>query len=107
MGLISFSAIVQLAPAFLFGLYWRNANAKGAGFGIFSGFIVWAYVVLVPYLSNVGFIDDSIVLNGPFNLSLLKPTALFGMENLGMWGHAFFWSILINSFVFSIFSSFC
>jgi sigma-B regulation protein RsbU (phosphoserine phosphatase) len=106
MGLISFSAIVQFAPAFLFGLYWKKANTKGAVYGIISGFIVWGYTVLLPYLVNVGVISDKIILQGPFNIAFLKPTALFGLENLGLWGHAFFWSILINTFIFSIFSLF-
>lgn len=106
MGLISFSAIVQFAPAFIFGLYWAKANTKGAIYGIISGFIVWSYTVLLPYLVNVGAVNDSIINNGPFNISLLKPTALFGLDDLGMWGHAFFWSLLTNTFILSLFSLF-
>jgi sigma-B regulation protein RsbU (phosphoserine phosphatase) len=106
MGLISFSAIVQFAPAFIFGLYWKNANAKGAAYGIICGFVVWAYTVIIPYMANIGILDNKIVLEGPYSIELLKPTALFGIENLGSWGHAFFWSLLTNIFVNSLFSLF-
>ncbi|MDY6820159.1 MAG: SpoIIE family protein phosphatase [Deferribacterota bacterium] len=106
MGLISFSGIMQLAPAFLLGLYWKNINAKGAGSGIIFGFITWIYVVIIPYLADTNLISPYIITNGPFNIEFLKPTALFGITGIGKWGHAFFWSLLINMFSLSIVSLF-
>jgi sigma-B regulation protein RsbU (phosphoserine phosphatase) len=98
MGLVSFSAISQFAPAFFLGLYWKNANAKGATVGILSGFAVWAYTVIIPHFANHGILPEYILTIGPFHIELLKPTALLGLSNLGFWGHSFFWSILINTF---------
>ncbi|MFK7903122.1 MAG: NahK/ErcS family hybrid sensor histidine kinase/response regulator, partial [Nitratireductor sp.] len=48
IGLISFAAIAQLAPAFFGGLFWRPANAKGAITGMVIGFAFWAYALFIP-----------------------------------------------------------
>jgi Na+/proline symporter/signal transduction histidine kinase/ActR/RegA family two-component response regulator len=50
IGLLSFAAIAQLAPAFIGGLYWRNANARGAVFGMVAGFSAWVALLLYPAL---------------------------------------------------------
>jgi Na+/proline symporter len=48
IGLLSFAAIAQLAPAFFGGLIWRRATARGAMGGMVVGFIVWAYTLFIP-----------------------------------------------------------
>ena len=48
IGLLSFAAIAQLAPAFFGGLFWRHATARGAMGGMIVGFAVWAYTLFVP-----------------------------------------------------------
>ena len=50
IGLLSFAAIAQLAPAFFGGLLWRRATAAGAIAGMTAGFFVWAYTLLLPTL---------------------------------------------------------
>jgi PAS domain-containing protein len=50
IGLLSFAAIAQLAPAFIGGLYWRNANARGAMLGMIAGFATWFALLLHPTL---------------------------------------------------------
>jgi len=52
IGLLSFAAIAQLAPAFFGGLFWRQANARGAIAGLVAGIGVWAYLLLVPSLGG-------------------------------------------------------
>ncbi|QND31636.1 response regulator [Sinorhizobium meliloti] len=52
LGLLSFAAIAQMAPALLGGLVWRQANARGAIAGMVSGFLVWAYVLFLPSLGG-------------------------------------------------------
>ena len=37
LGLLSFAAIAQIAPAFFGGLFWRRANARGATAGLVAG----------------------------------------------------------------------
>ncbi|TCN36341.1 PAS domain-containing hybrid sensor histidine kinase/response regulator [Sinorhizobium americanum] len=52
LGLLSFAAISQMAPALIGGLVWRQANARGAIAGMVSGFLVWAYVLFLPSLGG-------------------------------------------------------
>src|SRR3954463_6658032 len=42
IGLLSFAAIAQLAPAFFGGLIWRNGTARGALAGMSVGILAWA-----------------------------------------------------------------
>ncbi|MDF2371463.1 MAG: PAS domain-containing hybrid sensor histidine kinase/response regulator [Rhizobiaceae bacterium] len=48
IGLLSFAAIAQFAPALLGGLIWKRANARGAIAGLSSGMFVWTYLLFVP-----------------------------------------------------------
>ena len=56
IGLVSFAAIAQFAPAFFGGLVWRNATARGAIAGIVTGFAVWAYTLLLPWIIEAGWV---------------------------------------------------
>ena len=96
MGLISFSAAVQFAPALIGGLYWPRGNKAGAITGLLLGFAVWCYTLLFPSLMQAGQWHSDILVNGPFQLALLKPQALFGMTGLDPWTHALFWSMFLN-----------
>ena len=53
IGLLSFAAIAQFAPAFLGGLIWRRGNARGAIAGMSAGILVWGYTLLLPSLSRL------------------------------------------------------
>jgi len=48
IGLLSFAAIAQLAPAFFGGLFWRRATARGAIGGMLAGFATWLYTLFLP-----------------------------------------------------------
>ena len=48
IGLISFAAVAQFAPAIFGGLYWRGATGVGAIWGLGAGFAVWAYTLPIP-----------------------------------------------------------
>ncbi|KQT85775.1 hybrid sensor histidine kinase/response regulator [Aurantimonas sp. Leaf443] len=54
IGLLSFAAIAQFAPAFLIGLSWKRANARGAKLGLVAGIASWAGLLLLPALSPGG-----------------------------------------------------
>jgi Na+/proline symporter/CheY-like chemotaxis protein/two-component sensor histidine kinase len=95
IGLLSFAAIAQLAPAFFGGLVWRRATAAGAIAGMSAGFLVWAYTLLLPTLSDIGVIGERILTDGPAGLSMLRPQHLFGLE-LPPLVHGVAWSLLIN-----------
>lgn len=50
IGLISFIAVAQFAPAILGGLFWRLGNERGALFGITGGFAIWFGMLVMPTL---------------------------------------------------------
>ncbi len=100
IGLLSFGAAAQLAPAVFGGLYWRQATGRGAAAGLLGGFCAWIYLFLVPSLCKAGWLPMSILREGPFGAGLLRPDALFGLEGLDVWSHGLFWSMLINAGLF-------
>lgn len=56
IGLLSFAAIAQFAPAVFGGLIWRRANARGAIAGLCGGMLVWTYLLFLP---SLGIADGS------------------------------------------------
>jgi Na+/proline symporter/signal transduction histidine kinase len=52
IGLLSFAAIAQLAPALFGGLIWRGANARGVVAGLIGGTLVWFYLLFIPSLGG-------------------------------------------------------
>lgn len=96
IGLISFAAIAQFAPAFVGGLVWRGANARGAMIGMASGTAVWLYTLLFPTIVGA---SNSVVELGLFGLPWLRPQHLFGLEADPL-VHGVIWSIGINFLLF-------
>ena len=95
IGLLSFAAIAQLAPAFFGGLLWRRATAAGAIAGMTAGFLVWAYTLLLPTLSDIGIVGERILTEGPWGLGMLRPQHLLGLD-LPPLVHGVTWSLLLN-----------
>src|SRR5438132_801949 len=58
MGLLSFIAVSQCAPAILLGLYWRRGNRKGATAGLSAGFALWFYTLILPALVKDGLVRE-------------------------------------------------
>ena len=54
IGLLSFSAAAQFAPAMLIGLYWRRASRAGALAGLSVGVTSWVLLQLLPSLTALG-----------------------------------------------------
>jgi Na+/proline symporter/signal transduction histidine kinase/ActR/RegA family two-component response regulator len=100
IGLMSFAAIAQFAPAFIGGLIWRGANARGAALGMTAGILVWAYTLLIPSLVPPG---TQFVTEGPFGITALIPQALFGTIGEPL-NHGVLWSLSMNM-LFYIFGS--
>ncbi|MDE2228170.1 MAG: PAS-domain containing protein [Alphaproteobacteria bacterium] len=95
IGLLSFAAMAQFAPALLGGLAWRGATEKGAFAGILAGFGVWAYTLLLPSLVRSGWLPLDFLVDGPFGIGLLRPEQLFGLR-FDPLSHGVFWSLLAN-----------
>ena len=64
IGLLSFAAVAQFAPAFFGGLVWRRGTALGAIAGMSAGILIWAYTLLLPSISDAGIVGASILTRG-------------------------------------------
>jgi Na+/proline symporter/signal transduction histidine kinase len=80
IGLLSFAAVAQFAPAFLGALLWRRGTARGAIAGMTAGIMLWGYTLLLPSISAAGFLGEHILTAGPWGLGFLRPQALFGID---------------------------
>jgi Na+/proline symporter/signal transduction histidine kinase/CheY-like chemotaxis protein len=103
IGLLSFAAIAQLAPAFFGGLIWRRATARGAMAGMTIGILTWAYTLLLPSFADAGIVGGSLVGDGPWGIAPLRPQALFGLD-LPRLVHGVLWSLLLNILAYVAFS---
>ena len=100
IGLISFVFISQLAPSFFLGLFWRRGTAKAAKASIIMGLLVAFYALVFPMIALEIDATSQLIEKGPFEISLLKPTQLFGLDYLTPESNAFLWSMSINFFSF-------
>ncbi|MCP4070428.1 MAG: histidine kinase [Hyphomicrobiales bacterium] len=96
IGLVSFTAAAQFAPAIIAGIFWKGASRAGAVAGLGAGFMVWAYTLLVPSFARSGWLPESFLSDGPFGITILKPYALFWLEGLDPISHALFWTMVFN-----------
>ncbi|HVM28850.1 MAG TPA: sensor histidine kinase [Mycobacteriales bacterium] len=96
IGLVSFAAVAQFAPALLGGLFWRGVTRRGAVAGLAGGFVVWAYTLLLPYVAQSSGLPAGFVQEGPFGIGLLAPQALLGLDGMDEISHAMTWSMLVN-----------
>ncbi|MDD2742393.1 MAG: sensor histidine kinase [Rhodocyclaceae bacterium] len=96
IGLISFAAVAQFAPAMFGGMYWKQGNHAGAVAGLLGGFSVWLYTLLLPSFARSGWIGNGFVENGLFGIAGLKAQALFGLGGLDEISHCLWWSLLVN-----------
>jgi signal transduction histidine kinase len=96
IGLVSFAAVAQVAPAMRGGMYWKQGTRAGALSGLSLGFLLWLYTLLLPAFAKSGWLPLSFIEQGPFAIAWLKPLALFGLAGLDEIGHSLFWSLLAN-----------
>jgi signal transduction histidine kinase/Na+/proline symporter len=50
LGMVSFVAMAQFAPAFLGGMYWRHGSRRAASWSLAAGFGIWFYFLVFPDL---------------------------------------------------------
>ncbi len=103
VGIVSFAAIAQLAPAFFGGIFWKRGNKNGAFVGTVIGFLVWGYTLILPSFAQSGYISAYWISDSVF-LQLLNPTTLFGMDYLDSISQSVFWSLFMNSFFYILVS---
>lgn len=105
IGLISFAAVAQFAPAVFAALYWRGGTREGALAGLSAGFVVWIYTLLLPSFAKSGWLPAAFLESGPLGIDLLKPQALFGLAGWNEITHCLFWSLSANLGAFLLVSS--
>ncbi|HET9976545.1 MAG TPA: ATP-binding protein [Burkholderiaceae bacterium] len=96
IGLISFAAVAQFAPALIGGMYWKGGTRAGALAGLAGGFTLWAWTLLLPSIAKSGWLPLRFVSDGPWGLDLLRPEQLLGLSGLDSLTHALLWSLLAN-----------
>jgi PAS domain S-box-containing protein len=96
IGLISFAAVAQFAPAIFGAIYWKGGTKNGAIAGLLAGFAVWGYTLLLPSFATSGWLPPHFMQDGLFGAALLKPRELFGVTGLDEISHSLFWSMLAN-----------
>ncbi len=96
IGLISFAAVAQFAPAMLGGMYWKGGTRRGALAGLLLGFAFWAYTLMLPSLAKSGWLPSAFLEQGLWDIELLKPEAFLGLTGLDNLTHSLFWSLLAN-----------
>ena len=97
IGLISFAGVAQFLPAIIAALFWREASVKGATAAVAVGFVIWAWSMFLPSFETSSPQVASLVANGPWGLSWLRPQALFGLTGLDPMVHSVFWSLFLNT----------
>ena len=96
IGLISFLIIAQLAPSFFIGMFWNRGSSLGAKVGILFGLFIIFYTYLMPFITENVFNENLFVEEGLWGVELLKPYALFGLDQLNSVNHALYWSLFFN-----------
>jgi Na+/proline symporter/signal transduction histidine kinase len=92
MALVSAIAVIQLLPPLVGGLVWRRGTARGAIWGMVSGFAVWAYTMVLPTLFDA---EATFMAHGPFGIEMLRPHSLFGLDLAGFM-NGMVWSLSAN-----------
>lgn len=96
IGLISFTAAAQFAPAIIGGIFWRGGTRKGALAGLIAGSLVWAFTLPTPFAAQAGILPDSILTQGLFGISFLRPYHFLGLEGMDPISNSLFWSMFFN-----------
>lgn len=99
VGLMSFVVIAQLAPAFFGALFWRRGSYKGAVIGLAAGLAICYFGLIIPqyYFSYnqefKGVLRD-----------MYDSFDFFTIPYLARIPQIFFWSLLVNTGLFTIIS---
>ncbi len=103
IGLIAFLGVAQVMPALLGGIFWRGATRAGAAAGIGAGFVVWAWVLLLPNAVTFNLMEG-VLTNGPFGIGWLRPSTPLGLQEADPLLTAMVLSLGINLFLFTLVS---
>ena len=102
IGLLSFAAVAQIAPAFLGGLFWRRGTARGAIAGMTAGALAWFYLLLLPSIRPEHALSNFLA-HGPLAIAWLSPAALVAFAPNALVGGVVL-SLAANIAAFFVFS---
>lgn len=97
IGLLSFAAAAQFAPALLGSIYWRHGKKAGVIVGLASGMLIWGYTLFLPAVIGV----EAVASIMP---EALNPHGLFGSQFGDSLTHGVFWSLSANVICFILVS---
>ncbi|MCU0447788.1 MAG: ATP-binding protein [Microscillaceae bacterium] len=100
IGLISFGAVAQFAPAVIGGIYWKRGNKIGAWVGISLGFLLWMYLLVTPSLVNAGWLSKTWLQADWGSFEWLKPYPFLGLNVLDGVAGATFWCLMLNTLAY-------
>ena len=91
LGLVSFAAVAQFAPAMIGGLFWKGGTRAGALSGLLAGFAVWSLTLLLPGLLPAGHPLVQLIARGA------DPRVAQALGWHDPLSYAAFWSLLLNT----------
>lgn len=97
IGLLSFAAAAQFAPALLAAIYWRGAKQVGAIWGLSLGLLTWSFTLFIPAIVGHEFLMSGLP-------EWLDPYALLGVSFGDNLVHGVIWSLGLNTAGFVFFS---
>jgi len=96
IGMLSFAAVTQFAPAIIGGLFWSRASRGGALLGLSIAFAMWTYTLFLPTFVRSGWLSESLLAEGPFGIGALRPEALLGVSGVTGLAHGTLWTTGLN-----------
>ena len=67
LGMLSFGAFAQLAPALVGGMYWKHGNRGGVYLGLIVGFGLWCYILALGMSDSHGVFGGELTLLDSIN----------------------------------------
>ena len=97
IGLLSFAAATQFAPALIGAILWRSGHRNGAVSGLIAGMVLWVYCLFLPAIFPQAEVFDQLP-------GIIHPQALLGLSFYDSLTHGVFWSVGINLVIYVIVS---
>jgi PAS domain S-box-containing protein len=97
VGAVSFSALATLAPALGFAIWRPQTPPRAVIAGIAAGFLVWAWLLLLPVTMDAHGVAPQWLQQGPFGIAMLAPDGFFGLTGWSRLGRAVGVSLFVGA----------